>query len=142
MDLNCRPDSEPSPKTRSMKAKTKCLISILMNVALMGLLDGILPEDSHWITVMDVVFGLIANIFILVWCYLDSEERNFTISTYLSIIIFLFWPVGLLYYLSKTRKGWPVLITLCLAALFGLIAGCVYDASFWLGSYLYDRFYF
>ena len=100
------------------------------------------PEESPYANVTDLFFAFLLNIIILVWCYLDSEERKFTISRRLGILIFLIWIVGLSYYLSKTRNRRDALIALGLAALLFATAYGVNLLSYQIGCCIYDRLYY
>ena len=142
MDMDERIETNPNERTDTGKPKRNCLILIMIASAVWGGLIGLLPEESPYANVTDLFFAFLLNIIILVWCYLDSEERKFTISRRLGILIFLIWIVGLSYYLSKTRNRRDALIALGLAALLFATAYGVNLLSYQIGCCIYDRLYY
>jgi hypothetical protein len=138
---DCQTDIEPDNKPDTKKPKRKCLIVILIAAALWGFLEGILPEDSQYIQMVDVMISLLLSLLVLIWCLLDSEEWNFKISLKLSIVIFLLWVVGIPYYIFQTRKGRTALVTLCLSVLFLFMVSALYCCLYWVGGRLSDWIY-
>lgn len=141
MDMDEQIETNPNERTDAGKPKRKCLFLIVNASAMWGFLLGILPEESPYANAADLVYTLVLNIIILVWCFLDSEERKFTISRRLGILIFLIWIVGLSYYLSKTRNRRDALVALGLASLFFATAYGVNLISYQIGCCIYNRLY-
>jgi hypothetical protein len=100
------------------RGKRKCVLVYLTIAIIGGFLEGYLPEDGlipFWL--LELGMGLSSVITAMVWCYLDAEERGFTISFRLSLLLFLVLIAGFPYYVLKTRRNREALKTLGLAVL-------------------------
>ena len=121
--------------------KRRCLVAILITVALYGFLAGALPEDSGFLFFFEIVISLVIAGTVVAWCCIDSEQWDFTISKRLSIMLFLFWIVALPYYISMTRKGAACLKALGLAVLFVFLNICVLGVTGLIGSLIFEVIY-
>ena len=114
-------------RTDSQRAKRRCLILLLQIAGCGGFLLGVLPEDS-------------GAIIVLVWCYMDAEERGFEISFRLALLILLLLIVGFPYYILRTRSNIPALKTLGLAVLFSALFLGLNTIAYELGFWIYMRY--
>ena len=121
--------------------KRKCLIAILIAVALYGFLGGILPEDSGFLLFFDIAVNIIVAAIVVAWCHVDSEQWDFTISKRLSLMLFLLWIVAFPYYISMTRKGMACLKALGLTVLFVFLNIIVLGVTNVIGSLIYEVIY-
>ncbi len=128
---------EPDIRANSIHSKKKCLYTILIASGLWGFLAGILPEDSFYVPIMDIIYTIVLSLSILTWSLLDSEERHYSISTKLSILIFLIWIIGFPFYILRTHKRRTAMITLIHAALFAMVCIGFHYIFYWAGCYLY-----
>lgn len=118
--------------------KRRCLITILIAVALRGILVGVLPEDSGFLFFSNIALNLIAVVTVIIWCQIDSEQWDFTISKRLSLMLFLLLVIAFPYYISMTRKGTACLKALGLAALFVYLNLTVFTVTLMIGSLIYE----
>ena len=128
----------PEQGTDSRRAKRKCVLVFLTIAICGGFLEGYLPENGFiplWLIGLGMnIAGVVTA---MVWCYLDAEERDFTISFRLSLLLFLMLIVGFPYYILKTRRNREAIIILGLAALFFVLFILFSEITYRIGLEVY-----
>ena len=112
--------------------KNSLLLMMVSYHFLLGLTIYLIPQDK----VTDALFAIPTIILQFIWCKIDAEQRGHHISKFVRLLIVLFCPIGLIFYLFQTR-GTKVIISLLLLVVFI----CVLYASVLLGAILAQLFF-
>lgn len=125
----------PAPDTQ--RPKRNCLIQIFAIMIAGGFMQGILPEDSNF-SLIEIVTIVLFTLMAMRWCYIDADERNFTISFRLSLLLFLLFLAGFPYYILKTRRNLDALIVMGVTFLIFVLASVLNEAAYALGVAIYN----
>jgi hypothetical protein len=118
--------------------KRRCLLFLMGLSLVRGFLTGILEEDSSFVVFLDIAVPIVSLFGILIWCILDSQERNMTLSKKMSLAIILVLAFAFPYYILTTRKRLEALGTFGLSILFAFFYGGLIAVGEYFGEFLYN----
>lgn len=124
MDAAVQSNSSYSPQNIYRRNKNRCLKVIVGIALVVGFFYALLPEDSGWLTIIDIVCRIGFLLLVLLWCVYDSFERKSPITKKMSVCLFLLFGIAFPYYIFRTRgfKGGFKTLGLVLVFLIVVIA--------------------
>ena len=131
------PQQRPTNKD-SRRIKRNCLILILAIMTIGGFLQGVFPENPEF-PLMGFITSVLAVIMAIRWCLWDAEERNFTVSFRLTLLLFFLFPLAFLYYVLRTRRNREALKVMGIGVGVFLLAAFLNGIAYALGCTVYDH---
>jgi hypothetical protein len=131
-------DESGMNKVFAANSKRGCLLVILALSLVRGFMTGILEEDSSFVAFLDIAVPIGTLFGILIWCMLDSEERNMTLTKKMLVAIILVLVFAFPYYILTTRSRLKALGTIGLSILFVVFCGGLYAVGEYFGEFLYN----
>lgn len=112
-------NANPNP----LRKKRMALVALMLLYYGMGFCISLAaPLGQGMDKAVQLIFGLIAQVFIIYWFILDAKERGYTISKTLFIMLVALGFLAIPYYFIKTRRKKalaPILYCLLLLIAFG-----------------------
>jgi len=112
-----------------MRRAQRLLLSLLALFAVMGVLHARVPEARQPFGEFAVGESILVAALLFAWCKADAAERGISPPKGAPVLVALFAPVGVPYYILRTRPWRAAAVSILRAFLFFLALGVVYEVT-------------